>query len=287
MGSERALLTAALARALDVQIVRTDAARGGDSHLAMAATLADGRRVFVKHGADAATYAAEADGLAWLAEAGALATPAVLAIGPADAPFLALDFVDSGPAPADWDEQLGRGLAALHRFGAPAFGLARPNVMGRIPQDNRPLAGWAEFYGERRLGPLVRRTRDDGSLDAATARAVEDVITRLPALVGADEPPARLHGDLWSGNVMCGRSGSPVLVDPAVYGGHREIDLAMLRLFGGPGPRCFAAYDEVYPLAPGVADRVPLYQLYPLLIHVAMFGSSYTAQVRRAAKAML
>jgi hypothetical protein len=87
MGSERALLTAALARALDVQIVRTDAARGGDSHLAMAATLADGRRVFVKHGADAATYAAEADGLAWLAEAGALATPAVLAIGPADAPF--------------------------------------------------------------------------------------------------------------------------------------------------------------------------------------------------------
>src|SRR6188472_3288486 len=124
MGSERATLANALARALGVEVVRASATQGGDSHMAMAATLADGRRVFVKHGADAATYAAEADGLAWLAEAGALATPAVLAIGPDDAPFLALDFVDTGPAPHDWDEQLGRGLAALHRFGAPTFGLA-------------------------------------------------------------------------------------------------------------------------------------------------------------------
>ncbi len=285
MPSERAL-SAALARVLGVEVVRASATRGGDSHLAIEATLADGRRVFVKHGADAATYAAEADGLGWLAEADAIATPAVLAVGPADAPFLALDFVETGRG-SDCDERLGRELAALHRFGAPTFGLGRANVMGRVPQDNRPLPSWAAFYGERRLAPLVQRTRDDGSLDAATARAVEDVIARLPALVGPDEPPARLHGDLWSGNVMCDRTGAPVLVDPAVYGGHREIDLAMLKLFGGPGPRCFAAYDEAYPLAPGVADRVPLYQLYPLLIHVAMFGSSYCAQVRRAARAVL
>jgi fructosamine-3-kinase len=96
-----------------------------------------------------------------------------------------------------------------------------------------------------------------------------------------------LHGDLWAGNVMCSATGEPLLVDPAVYGGHREIDLAMLQLFGGPGPRCFAAYDEAYPLAAGVRDRVPLYQLYPLLIHVAMFGASYASSVRRAAEACL
>ncbi|HET6585283.1 MAG TPA: fructosamine kinase family protein [Nannocystaceae bacterium] len=287
MGSEGQRLVAALARELGVAVVRADATRGGDSHRAIAATLADGRRVFVKHGADAATYAAEAHGLAWLADARALATPEVLAVGDDNAPYLAIAFVDTGAESRDYDERLGRALAALHRFGAPAFGLARPNVMGRVPQDNRPLPTWAEFYAERRLAPLVQRTRDDGALDETTARAVDDVIARMPALVGPDEPPARLHGDLWSGNVMCSSSGAPVLVDPAVYGGHREIDLAMLRLFGGPGPRFFAAYDEAFPLAPGVADRVPLYQLYPLLVHVAMFGASYTAQVRRAARALL
>lgn len=287
MGSDAQRLTTALSRTLGVAVVHASATRGGDSHSAIEVSLADGRRVFVKHGADAATYAAEAHGLAWLAEAHALATPEVLAVGDDAAPYLAIAFVDSGREARDYDERLGRGLAALHRFGAPTFGLLRANVMGRVPQDNRPLPTWAEFYAERRLAPLVQRTRDDRTLDETTARAVEDVIARMPALVGSDEPPARLHGDLWSGNVMCSSAGDPVLVDPAVYGGHREIDLAMLRLFGGPGPRCFAAYDEAFPLAPGVADRVPLYQLYPLLIHVAMFGASYTAQVRRAAKAML
>jgi fructosamine-3-kinase len=286
MGSERDL-QAALAQALGVQVLHAAPTRGGDSHDAMRAELADGRRVFVKHGADKTTYDAEAHGLAWLAEAGALATPEVLAVGPQHAPFLALAFVETGAETRDFDERLGRGLAALHRFGAPSFGLARANVMGRVPQDNAALPTWAEFYAERRLAPLVRRTRDEGSLDAATARAVDDVIARMPALVGPAEPPARLHGDLWSGNVMCDVDGLPVLVDPAVYGGHREIDLAMLRLFGGPGPRCVAANHEVYPLAPGVAERVPLMQLYPLLIHVAMFGSSYTAAVRRAAASLL
>ena len=165
-------------------------------------------------------------------------------------------------------------MTSIPRAGASTTGIAQP------------CASWPEFYAQRRLLPLVRRTRDAGTLDAATARAVEAVAARLPALCGPAEPPARLHGDLWGGNVMCDANGDPVLVDPAVYGGHREIDLAMLRLFGGPGPRCFAAYDEAFPLAPGVADRVPLWQLYPLLIHVAMFGASWSAAVRRAADAM-
>jgi len=285
MASEPHGLRGAVARALGHAVTDTRPVGGGDSNVATAMTLADGRRVFVKSGADRSTYEAEADGLRWLAAPAVIATPQVLAVG-TDMPFLALAFVETGREPPDFDERLGRALAALHRSGAPGFGLDRANVMGRVPQDNRPCASWPEFYAERRLLPLVRRTRDAGTLDAATARAVEAVAARLPALCGMAEPPARLHGDLWSGNVMCDASGDPVIVDPAVYGGHREIDLAMLRLFGGPSTRCFAAYDEAFPLAPGVADRVPLLQLYPLLIHVAMFGASWAAAVRRAADAM-
>ena len=104
---------------------------------------------------------------------------------------------------------------------------------------------------------------------------------RLPELCGPAEPPARLHGDLWGGNAIADEHGEPVLIDPAVYGGHREIDLAMMRLFGGFGARCFAAYDEAYPLADGHAERVALYQLYPLLVHVNLFGGGYVASVER------
>jgi fructosamine-3-kinase len=109
----------------------------------------------------------------------------------------------------------------------------------------------------------------------------EQLFARVPALVGPPEPPARLHGDLWGGNLMHDAGGAPCLVDPAVYAGHREIDLAMMRLFGGFGARVFAAYEEAYPLAPGSLDRVPLYQLYPLMVHVNLFGGGYAGQVER------
>ena len=107
-------------------------------------------------------------------------------------------------------------------------------------------------------------------------------MTRFVELLGADEPPARLHGDLWGGNAMCDEHGAPVLIDPAVYGGSREIDLAMMRLFGGFGERVFEAYHVAYPLAPGQRERVPLYQLYPLLVHVNLFGSGYVGPVEHA-----
>jgi len=278
-------MIAALGRALGDGRVTAVPTTGGDSHRALLATLGDGRRVFVKYGADAATYGAEAHGLGWLAAADALRTPEVLAVGDDEIPFLALEFLESGPGSDDFEVRLGRGLAALHRHGAPCFGLERDNVMGRVPQDNRPLPTWPEFYAERRLAPLLARTRDAGGLDRATATLVEGVIARMPALVGPAEPPARLHGDLWSGNVMCDSEGAPVIYDGAVYGGHREIDLAMLRLFGGPGPRCFDAYAEAFPLPPGAEQRVALYQLYPLLIHVAMFGGGWASAVARAARA--
>jgi fructosamine-3-kinase len=115
-------------------------------------------------------------------------------------------------------------------------------------------------------------------------RKFERLFSILPELVGPEEPPARLHGDLWGGNALVGPEGEPCLIDPAVYGGHREVDLAMLRLFGDPGRQFFAAYEERFPLAPGHEGRVPLYQLFPLLVHAALFGGGYGASAERAAR---
>ncbi|HWO13400.1 MAG TPA: fructosamine kinase family protein, partial [Polyangiaceae bacterium] len=143
------------------------------------------------------------------------------------------------------------------------------------------------FYRERRLAPLLRLARARGSADVALERAFERLFARLDELAGPPEPPARLHGDLWGGNLHTSTDGHPMLIDPAVYGGHREIDLAMMRLFGGFGERVFAAYGESSPLAPGAAERVALYQVYPLLVHLCSFGRGYLAQVRRAVERYL
>ena len=276
-------LAAAIGRALGGALESCTAIAGGDSHDALRVRVA-GRDAFVKLGraGDHATFVAEADGLAWLREADALRIPEVLATGDATQPFLALEWIEPGRGGARHEEALGLGLAALHRAGAPAFGHTRDNVCGRVPQRNAARPDWPSFYGEQRLLPLARRARDEGTLDRGTLAAIEDVVGRLPELCGPPEPPARLHGDLWSGNAMCDRDGAPVLVDPAAYGGHREIDLAMMRLFGGFAPRTFSAYDECFPLAAGASERIPLYQLYPLLVHVTMFGSGWVAGLRRA-----
>ncbi|HEY8923631.1 MAG TPA: fructosamine kinase family protein, partial [Polyangia bacterium] len=128
---------------------------------------------------------------------------------------------------------------------------------------------------------------DAGVAPASLGRQLDRLCARLDTLVGPPEPPARLHGDLWGGNSMVDERGSPSLIDPAVYGGHREVDLAMMRLFGGFGPRVFDAYDESYPLADGHEERVALYQLYPLLVHVNLFGGSYVGAVSSALAGLL
>jgi fructosamine-3-kinase len=247
-------------------------------------TLADGRELFVKHrqGAPAGMYAAEAAGLAWLAEPAAVRTPAVVAVGDERPPrFLALEWIPRGrPAPGH-DEALGRGLAVLHRAGPEAFGLADDNFIGSLRQRNGLVESWPELYGERRLGPVARAAVDAGALPAAFLDGLERLRPRLPDLSGPPESPARLHGDLWGGNAMTDAGGAPVLIDPAVYGGHREVDLAMMRLFGGFGPDVFAAYAEAHPLASGHEDRVELYQLYPVLVHVVLFGGGYARSAER------
>jgi fructosamine-3-kinase len=262
---------------------------GGDLNEAYRVLLADGSPAFVKTRADpgAGEYAAEAAGLAWLAEPGALRTPRVLEVTEG---YLALAWVERGRLDEGGAEELGRGLAETHLAGAPCFGDPGGSGSARLGSlllCNDPTRDWPSFYAERRLEPLAREARERGALSAAGSAAVARVCEHLPEMVGAAEPPARLHGDLWSGNVIADRDGRPWLIDPSTYGGHREVDLAMLALFGAPSERVFAAYRERAPLADGWQERVQLYQLLPLLVHAALFGGSYGAAVEAAARRYL
>jgi fructosamine-3-kinase len=256
-----------VAAALGAGVAAAREVPGGDINAALRIDLDDGRALFVKHRRNG-NFATEAAGLRWLAEPAALPLPAPLAW---DDDWLALEWLDSAPRGPGFEDALGRGLAQLHAAGADAF--AGPMLVGDVRLEGEPAPDWPTFYGERRLAPLARMAGID----------LDRLIARLGELCGPPEPPARLHGDLWSGNVMSGPGGEPWLVDPAAYGGHREIDLAMLQLFGSPPPSFFAAYQEVAPLADGWRERVELNQLLPLLIHAVLFGGGYGAAVARAA----
>ena len=274
---------------------------GGDINQALHVVLADGREAFVKTRPDAAAgeYEAEAAGLRWLGEPRALRVPSVLEVGE---DYLAIEWVPRGRLDGAGEEELGRGLAATHDAGSPVFGLERagtgdgpdagaeaaegaresagragahPARFGSLGLPNDPVDDWGGFYAERRLRPLAREAADTGALADAGVQAVERVCERIGELVGPPEPPARLHGDLWAGNVIGDAEGRPWLIDPSAFGGHREVDLAMLRLFGGPSERMLGAYAEAHPLADGWRERVELYQLSPLLVHALLFGGSY------------
>jgi fructosamine-3-kinase len=264
---------------------------GGDINEAYHVWL-DGEEAFVKTraGAGQGEYALEAAGLGWLDEPGALRVPRVIEVSEE---YLALEWVAPGALSANGAQELGRGLAAIHVAGAPTFGdpgigghLGAQAGFGSLRLPNDPCDDWVSFYAQRRLLPLARIAGERGALSDAGVTAVERVCARLEELAGPPEPPARLHGDLWAGNVHADTGGRPWLIDPSAYGGHREVDLAMLRLFGLPGPlaeRTFGAYEEVSPLAEGWRERVSLYQLLPLLVHAILFGGSYRAAAEQAA----
>jgi fructosamine-3-kinase len=273
-------LESAVARATGRTVRSLRRVGGGDINDAYAAELEDGGVAFVKTRADAPAgeYAAEAAGLRWLAVPNGLGVPEVL--GSSDE-LLALEWLEPGMAGDEAD--LGRGLAWVHAAGADVFGGGAPVHIGPLVLPNDPLPDWPSFYAERRLRPLLALARDRGSLSPGGVRAVEAVCERLGELAGPPEPPARLHGDLWSGNVLWS-GGRPYMIDPVAYGGHREVDLAMLRLFGAPGPGLMAAYEEVAPLADGHEERVALWQLFPLLVHAVLFGGGYGSSVERAAQ---
>lgn len=258
---------------------------------ALAEVVLDGGAVVVvKRAEGPGAVQAEAAGLRWLAGAGTVRVPVVHG---ADDRWLVTERVETGRPGPDAAARFGRDLAALHAAGAPAFGAPPPGgpedaYIGTAPMRNTPEADWPRWYAEHRVLPYLRRAVDDGVMPRSGAAVVEEVCARLPALAGPAEPPARLHGDLWSGNVLWGAGGHVWLIDPAAHGGHRETDLAMLRLFGCPYlPVVIGAYEDAAPLADGQASRVPLHQLFPLLVHTVLFGGGYADQAVAAARAAL
>ncbi|MFE6286330.1 fructosamine kinase family protein [Streptomyces sp. NPDC057877] len=254
------------------------------------AGLEDGRVVVVKRGESPGAVRAEATGLAWLAAAGAVRVPAVRG---RDEDWLVTERVVTGTPDRDAAVAFGRDLAALHAAGAPAFGAGPPGghedaYIGAAPMRNVPEADWPPWYAEHRVLPYLRRAVDSGTMRPGEAGVVEEVCARLPELAGPPEPPARLHGDLWNGNVLWAADGRVRLIDPAAHGGHRETDLAMLSLFGCPHlDLVLAGYQEARPLADGWRRRTALHQLFPLLVHAVLFGRGYALQTLATARAAL
>jgi fructosamine-3-kinase len=273
-----------VAAAVGSDVLAAVRVHGGDVASSWRVDLADGRRVFAKTHPTAPPnfFTTEAAGLRWLADADAVAVPDVLAVRDEAPNLLVLGWIDEsrGSGSSAGERRFGRQLAALHRAGAPAFGREDRRTTGSRGLPNEPCATWAEFYGTQRLLPLARLAR--GVLAPATLAAMEALAARLDRFGAAAEAPARLHGDLWAGNRLIDVDGASWLIDPAAHGGHREFDLAMMRLFGGFGEACFAAYGEVLPLADGWRDRVALHQIAPLVVHAIKFGGGYVGAATRA-----
>jgi fructosamine-3-kinase len=273
------------------QRIRETPLPGGSICAATRLTLDDGSSVFAKSwrgegGPPEGFFAAEAAGLAWLRDAGAVPVPEVIATPPG---MLVLEWVEPGAATPATAERFGRELAALHRAGAPAFGARWPGFIGSLPMPNEPdPGGWPSWFAHRRLAPYLRMSAERGALSPADVAAVERVLAEIEVYAdpAGAEPPARLHGDLWPGNILWS-TGRAWLVDPAAQGGHRETDLANLALFGGAPhlDRILAGYEEVWPLAEGWRRRVPLHQLHLLLVHTALFGSAYRGAAMSAVRA--
>lgn len=271
---------------LDSSVVATAPVAGGDIATATKLRLSNGTTALMKTltGAPDDFFSVEAAGLRWLGEVpGGVRVPEVLAV---DHDCLIVSWVETGRGGGEDAADLGRRLALTHGAGAAAYGGGTAfgdGYIGRLPLPNTAAPTWAEFYATRRLLPYAKLAHDRGAMSSAESAKIDSLVGRLSALL-PEEPPSRLHGDLWNGNVLWGQEGRVTLIDPAAYGGHREVDLAMLALFGLPHlPRMMDAYEEVAPLADGWQDRLGLHQLFPLLVHACLFGGGYGARAAATA----
>lgn len=278
------------------RVVGAQPLAGGCVNPSARITTDAGERFFAKWNGRAppGLFAAEADGLLALAAVRALRVPEVVGVG--DAPtagmqWLLLEYVEPGRPARDYAARLGDGLAALHRARAarPDWGWPRGNFIGPLAQANPSPGTWAEFWRDARLAPQLALARRRGHFEGQDGALLDRVLEHTPELLArVAEPPSLLHGDLWGGNVFADGAGRPVLIDPAVYRGHREVDLAMSELFGGFPSGWPEAYDEAWPIQAGYdGHRRALYQLYYLLVHVNLFGSGYEAGCVAAARAAL
>ncbi len=255
---------------------------GGDINTALRIDTGEGY-YFVKWNESAGEelFACESKGLQLLREADAVRVPEVIGYGQrAEKTYLLLEFIGTArPQPTYW-ENLGEGLAALHAHTGPAFGLSYDNYIGSLPQRNTLTGSGVQFFIENRLQAQAGLAFYNGQLPKALYDKFTTLYEKLPQLLPA-ERPALLHGDLWSGNVLVDDRGSACLIDPAVHYGLREAELAFTKLFGGFEDTFYRAYEAVFPLAPGFKQRVELYNLYPLLVHLNLFGSGYLPGIER------
>ncbi len=239
--------------------------------------LADGRSIVVKQGAN---LALEGWMLRYLAERSAVPVPAVLL---ADDDLLVMEFIENdGTLSGTAESDLADIVAGLHRITGKRFGLERDTLIGSLAQPNPPSDDWRGFFRDHRLLAMARTAHDAGRLPAALLRRIDTLAGRLDRWIGNDISPTLIHGDLWSGNILARGPRIAALIDPAIYFGDPEIELAFMTLFGSVGDRFFARYREQATWRPGFfEERRDLYNLYPLLVHVRLFGGSYVAQVER------
>ncbi|MFW5695842.1 MAG: fructosamine kinase family protein [Alkalispirochaeta sp.] len=290
---ERIRLTASSVQQAVVQIagdgvaVRSEESIGGGSiNDTRRITLTNGEHLFLKTNSQAHVdlFAEEARGLLALQQARGPRVPTPLGLFETrDAQFLVMEWIASGRPGGDFWARFGGDLARMHRTNrAPRCGFSHDNHIGATEQPNGWMVSWHEFFGERRLLFQVELARKHGRADAAMEQGVRAIVKKLPELIPAvDEGGASiLHGDLWGGNYMVSDNNEPVLIDPAVYYGHREADLAMTHLFGGFSPEFYRAYQAEWPLVPGYEQRRDIYNLYHLLNHLNLFGGSYAGSCR-------
>ncbi|MCR9014469.1 fructosamine kinase family protein [Aquiflexum gelatinilyticum] len=229
----------------------------------------------------------EADGLNEMRANSPLKIPKVYQFGKeGDYRFILMEWIQTDkPNPVYWQE-LGMGLAQMHMTTQQDFGYKTPNYIASIPQKNTVIHAWSEFFIQNRLEPLIGRAYYENLIDLDFFKKFQQIYPVLEDFF-PKEKPALLHGDLWSGNIMRGKNGMPVLIDPAVYYGHREMDLAFSRLFGGFEAPFYESYETVFPLEPGFEDRIPVYNLYPLLVHLLLFGKSYLPGIEKTVNRLL
>ncbi len=269
-----------------VEVEQSTGVGGGSINDAWRIDTNEGRFFLKTNSADRhpSMFEAEADGLARLRSTGTVHIPEVIGSGEdQDTTWLLLEWIETSSTTPDHWIDLGNSLAGLHRVTADRFGLERDNYIGSLIQRNEQHSEWAEFFIQQRLEPLVKMARENRRIEAGMAFRFERLYPRLGSLF-PKEAPALLHGDLWSGNFLSGSDGKAWIFDPAVYFGHREMDLAMTRLFGGFDPLYYETYDREFPLEKGWQERVDLCNLYPLLVHVNLFGGNYVQQVEAILK---
>lgn len=268
---------------LQVEIQDTQSIHGGDINEAAKIQLPSGKDLFVKWNDSApdSMFEVEAQGLQLLASAKTdLQIPSVLLQTDR---FLVLSWIEEGGGQQHSASDFGQELAKLHKQSADQFGLDHDNYIGRLSQSNTQHTNWADFFALERIEPQVKMGIESGKLTRSILKEVEGLYKKLGAIF-PKEQPSLVHGDLWSGNYMFTKSGKASIYDPAVYFGHREMDIAMTRLFGGFSANFYEGYNAVFPLEGGFDSRVTICNLYPILVHANLFGGSYCRQAENIIK---